>query len=163
MSRTTLMIAILALAACGGESADAPAAAPEAPAPQSETPILIEIDETGPGAYTLAAEESIVIGFPSEASMLVTFGFEVGSPSWDATNECPEVDVGQESDPFLMQICGGLTDANAEATGDEFASSYRGMHGGGVSFAPQDGMIRVRLQNYALEEMVFQIEAEADE
>lgn len=117
--------------------------------------------QEGAGDYSLSAGESRVISIPAEDSMLVTFGFEVGSPSWDATADCPEFDVGVGDTPFIMPLCGALTDANGDAESG-FGSSFRGQHGGGVSFSPKDGVIRVRLENLAHQEMVFQVEAEAD-
>ncbi|MEO1101650.1 MAG: hypothetical protein AAFW65_07370 [Pseudomonadota bacterium] len=115
--------------------------------------------QDGVGEYSLQQGESRVISFPAEESMLVTFGFEVGSPSWDATSDCPEFDVGVGDTPFMMPLCGALTDANGDAeTG--FGSSFRGQHGGGVSFSPKDGFIRVRLENLAHQEMAFQVKAE---
>lgn len=113
--------------------------------------------QDGAGEYTLSKGESRVISFPAEESMLVTFGFEVGSPSWDATGDCPEVDVGVGETPFMMPLCGELTDANAEPGS---GSHFSGQHGGGVSFSPKDGVIRVRLKNLAHQDMVFQIKAE---
>ncbi len=109
------------------------------------------------GKHTLPKGGSAIISIPSETPMLVSFGFELGSPSWDAAAECPERNVGTETRPFMMQICGGLFDANDES---EYSSHVQAMHGGGVSFEPKDGMIRVRLENYAGREMTFEIEAE---
>lgn len=117
--------------------------------------------QEGVGEYTLPKGGSTVISIPSDEPMMVTFGFELGSPSWDATSECPKVNTGDEEDPFMLQLCGGLSDANVEADAI-FVPGFRGQHGGGVSFHPKDGVIRVRLENLAHQKMVFQVEAEAD-
>ncbi len=116
--------------------------------------------QDGVGEYALPKGGSTVISIPSEKPMLVTFGFEVGSQSWDATGDCPEFNTGDEEDPFMLQLCGALSDANAEPDAI-FVPGFRGQHGGGVSFSPKDGVIRVRLENLAQQKMVFQIEAEA--
>lgn len=118
--------------------------------------------QNGAGEYTLPKGGSTVVSIPSDGSMLVTFGFEVGSPSWDATSDCPKVNVGDADDPFMMQICGSLTDANQDPD-TQYGPSFKGQHGGGVSFHPKEGVIRVRLANLAHQEMVFQVEAEADD
>lgn len=112
----------------------------------------------GSGEYTLPAGGETVIEFPSSDPMMVTFGFELGSPSWDATNDCPEQDVGSSGKPFMLQICGELADANAEPD-TFFTPGFKGMHGGGVSFEPKDGVIRVRLTNHARQKMTFLVEA----
>lgn len=129
-------IAILSLTACGGAS-------------------------TTSGTYSLPKGGSTVLSIPSHKPMMVTFGFELGSESWDATNECPERNVGDADDPFMMQICGGLYDANSDDP--EWSAHFAGMHGGGITFHPKDGMIRVRLENHAHRAMDFQVEATVED
>ena len=136
MQNRLTLVSILLLAACGG--------APDASS-----------------VHTLPKGGETLIAFPSDDPMMVTFGFELGSESWDATGDCPEQNVGSAEDPFMMQLCGELVDANA-APGD-FAAGFRGMHGGGVTFHPKDGVIRVRLKNLAHREMDFQVEFEPED
>lgn len=138
MMRAVFVVSTFAFAACGKPAS----------APSTQTHVL------PPGGST-------VISIASEEQRLVTFGFEVGSPSWDATADCPEMNTGSEDSPFILQICGELRDANV-APDAPFAASFKGMYGGGVGFDPKDGVIRVRLTNHAEVEMTFLVEIDPE-
>ncbi|MEM6535846.1 MAG: hypothetical protein AAF613_09425 [Pseudomonadota bacterium] len=111
-------------------------------------------EQTG-GVHRLAEGASKVFIIPSAEPRMVSFRVVFDSPSWAASETCPEQDVGTPDHPFMLQICGGIYDTN-----EDNKTSASGQHGAGVTFQPTDGEIRVRLVNYAPQAMDFEVDVE---
>lgn len=106
------------------------------------------------GTYTLPAGSQVALDIPSDTPLMVSFGFELGSPSWDAADNCPERKMSEDFD-MSMPICGELRQRVSEG---EFGSHVAGQYGAGISFEPADGFIRLILINHARQQMTYEIE-----
>ena len=101
-------------------------------------------------SYTIPKGGKIELAIPADKPMHVSFGFELGSDSWNATGGCPEHDTGGS---IKIRACGAF----AQLTEDGVGSTFKAQAGGGMNFEPENGQIRLELKNIAHRTMDYQV------
>lgn len=99
--------------------------------------------------HSLASGEEKIFEIKTDKPMFVGFGFELGTDSWKAASKCPEIE-GTIKD-FMIKVCGGIYNLDNEG------NKILAQNGGGMSFTPKDGKLRIKLVNFAKRSMDFEL------